>query len=101
MIGTYQPSRMQSSCIDCPAGYYCKNKVSELVECPPRYYCPSRTEIPILCPNGTFSENKTGLVTAGDCPPCPAGSFCKTGKYRKKLLFNGYLAVFCCCFLIT
>lgn len=71
---------MQGSCDDCPAGYYCENKVYKPVKCPPKYYCPVKTEIPNLCPNGTYTnDNDTGLESSMQCRPCPAGSYCTTG----------------------
>ena len=73
---------MKAQCKNCPAGFYCKNKVSQLVKCPARHYCPERTEIPKSCPNGTFTyDNDTGLETAGDCRPCIPGSYCKSGLF--------------------
>lgn len=79
--GTYQPSRGQAVCRDCPAGYYCTSKVENLVKCPPKHYCPVRTEIPVICPNGTYTNDTAeGLERADDCRPCPSGSYCKSGK---------------------
>jgi len=72
---------MQGSCKDCPAGYYCTSKVDTLEKCPAKHYCPLRTEIPLICPNGTYTNSTAeGLERAEDCRPCPAGSYCKSGK---------------------
>ena len=80
--GTYQPSRGQASCRDCPAGYFCTSKVENLEKCPPKHYCPTRTEIPVICPNGTFTNDTAfGLERADDCRPCPSGSYCKSGRF--------------------
>ena len=69
----------QSSCSDCPAGFYCPGNVSDLtaLQCPPGYYCPSRTsratELP--CPPGTFNP-LIGQTNVSSCRACTPGRLC-------------------------
>ena len=64
--GTYQNEIGQSSCKECPAGYFCDNTLAPVVLnytglCPSGYYCPpgTRYDIEFPCPIGTFN-NMTG-----------------------------------------
>ena len=79
----YQPSTLQSSCIDCPAGAYCPNTLMTATQpCPVGYYCPSNSYFTglgiyyeaILCPLGTYNDlqSKTQL---SDCKAWPAGNY--------------------------
>lgn len=73
----------QSSCQDCPAGYYCVpenvtagDPKSGFHACPRGYYCPPRTGLDWkACPLGTFS-NRTHLSLVTQCKDCPGGKYC-------------------------
>ena len=78
--GYYQPLPVQSSCIACPARFYCKNLLqADAIApkiCPTGKYC-SGTAQPVDCPIGTFSS-ATGLMAVGECEDCPPGKMCTT-----------------------
>lgn len=73
----------QSSCQDCPAGYYCipenvtsGDPQSGYHACPRGYYCPARTGLDWNpCPLGTYS-NRTHLSLVTQCEDCPGGKYC-------------------------
>ncbi|KAI4904543.1 hypothetical protein NFI96_029611 [Prochilodus magdalenae] len=104
-LGTSQPRRGQSSCIECqpgrlcnktglsqqplcPPGHYCPSGTSNAHPCPPvnyrsgdvcpvGYYCPkgTRHSRQYPCPPGTWS-NMFGAQNLSACWPCPPGMFC-------------------------
>eukprot|EP00752_Nemacystus_decipiens_P010330 g9202.t1 len=43
--------------------------------CPPGHFCPEGSGAPEPCPPGT-SSSSFGVVSADDCPDCPAGFYC-------------------------
>ena len=65
--GTYQDEFMQSSCKQCPSGFYCDSTIMNATKCshgvqqptpcPRGYFCPSGTKIGTQhgCPNGMIS----------------------------------------------
>ena len=78
--GTFQNSTGQSSCLTCPAGYFCDTTLSTEInfaesKCPPGYVCPPGTqrEHEHPCLSGTFA-NESGLV---ECFPCDGGHYCE------------------------
>ncbi|XP_071505048.1 uncharacterized protein [Diadema antillarum] len=82
--GTHQNEEGQSSCKECPAGYYCDNTISPVSLnytglCPPGHYCPAGTryDVEFPCPIGTFN-NQTGLTEESLCSPCLGGYYCPT-----------------------
>ena len=95
--GTFQAMRAQSSCDECPSGYYCdpfesifnngsssndsllaSEGISTPVICPPGYYCLAGTRLAneLPCPRGTFS-NTSGLSSEAQCKDCVPGMFCE------------------------
>ena len=81
IAGQYQPNAMSSSCLSCPAGYYCTSSVFKLVTCPARHYCPPESTLPKICPNGTYTlDSETGLERADQCRPCVTSQYCQLGK---------------------
>lgn len=79
--GYYQDELRQSTCKDCPAGYYCETGTGDFsaLVCPAGYYCPINTEFSSdnPCPTGTYSE-RTGLIDSSECIDCPPGHYCNT-----------------------
>ena len=77
--GTYNELTGQSSCLDCPQGYYCPENTSDysIYPCPIGYYCPTGTEhsSQYPCPRGTYN-NRTNGMDIDDCLLCPPGKYC-------------------------
>ena len=77
--GTYANLTGQSSCTECPEGYFCVAGSTNYVSspCPAGYYCPESTEFSTQysCPEGTFSH-ETLRVAQSDCIDCPSGFYC-------------------------
>ena len=84
--GFYTNTSGQSSCLVCPAGFYClplvwkenlpPNETIGYKKCPPGYYCPSQTGSNWKpCPAGTYS-NSTGLSEVAQCVSCSPGEYC-------------------------
>ena len=80
LVGTYQDQMCQSSCNDCPGGYFCiANSVTYSNVCSSGYYCPIGTRHPFEypCPAGTYNPSN-GSDNINDCLLCPPGMFCQT-----------------------
>jgi hypothetical protein len=80
LSGNYQSASTQSSCVTCPAGYYCAydtmtNYTS--YPCPAGAYCPAGSANPTNCAIGKFSAT-AGNIQVADCIDCTAGSYCAT-----------------------
>ena len=79
--GTFTNQTGQSSCQQCPPGFYCLpidiiNVTLAYQPCPAGYYCPAGTGINWKsCPLGTYS-NISGLSEETECTPCPGGYYC-------------------------
>ena len=76
--GTYVTSpgsTSLSSCLQCPAGYYCELGTAFPVICPISYYCVAGSSTPVFCPSGTIGSS-VGLTASTSCSSCPSGSFC-------------------------
>ena len=79
--GTFTNQTGQSSCQQCPPGFYClpvdiNNITLAYQPCPQGYYCPPGTGIDWKpCPLGTYS-NTSGLSVETECTPCPGGYYC-------------------------
>lgn len=81
--GEYQPYNLQSTCLECPAGYYCDptslggGGVVTPIICPVGYYCPSGTTsyTSYPCLAGYYNP-ATGRTQSSDCLICPPGSYC-------------------------
>ena len=68
----------RSTCLPCPAGYWCLDEGMPTYEtgpCPVGYYCEEAVYVPEPCPPGTF-RNSTGAENITDCELCPAGRYC-------------------------
>eukprot|EP00817_Percolomonadidae_sp_ATCC50343_P003418 CAMPEP_0117418838 /NCGR_PEP_ID=MMETSP0758-20121206/542_1 /TAXON_ID=63605 /ORGANISM="Percolomonas cosmopolitus, Strain AE-1 (ATCC 50343)" /LENGTH=4727 /DNA_ID=CAMNT_0005199587 /DNA_START=68 /DNA_END=14251 /DNA_ORIENTATION=+ len=78
----YQNLAGESSCLLCPAGFYCgaSNGTANPVQCPSGYFCPNGTgSIIPPCPIGTYSPNVSiALTSETQCTKCPGGYFCGT-----------------------
>lgn len=77
--GSYQDMEGQSSCKDCPKGFYCYSNSTTFVgnECPTGHYCPQGTPHPHHkpCPPGTYNPKTQGNSSL-DCLPCEPGHYC-------------------------
>ncbi|EDV28435.1 uncharacterized protein TRIADDRAFT_51343 [Trichoplax adhaerens] len=75
--GTYQNTTGKTTCVDCPAGFYCLQGSNEPVTCPAGYWCGLKTttvnENP--CPIGTYN-NITGTISVAACLACTPGYYC-------------------------
>ncbi|PIK35709.1 hypothetical protein BSL78_27465 [Apostichopus japonicus] len=97
--GTYQDVEGESSCKECPQGYFCDNTVEPVVlnndttRCPSGHYCPpgTRYDTEYPCPIGTFN-NLTGLGYISQCSPCLGGYYCPTPGmvYPEDLCAEGF-----------
>ncbi|KAL7831753.1 hypothetical protein AOLI_G00293010 [Acnodon oligacanthus] len=75
-LGTFQPRRGQSSCIECQPGRRCNlTGLSQQPLCPPGHYCPSGSSTAHPCPPGTYMANP-GAEKVQHCGPCDAGQYC-------------------------
>ena len=81
--GEYQPFTGQSSCLECPYGYYCgPGAITTPVVCPAEKYCETGTSQPATnCPPGTYTD-KTGLQDKKHCMACPPGKYCQNGSIQ-------------------
>eukprot|EP01135_Chromosphaera_perkinsii_P006890 Nk52_evm45s621 gene=Nk52_evmTU45s621 len=82
--GTYQDESGQSSCKQCPEGFFCDPTKAPVVlfsgsSCPAGHYCPAGTKFnhEFPCPIGTFSSSQN-RVKSQDCISCSAGKFCSS-----------------------
>ena len=74
--GTYNPSSVQTSCLVCPAGFYCFNySTITPVACPAGKYCTEGTDVPERCPASTYSS-QLYLTNVTSCTVCPGGEYC-------------------------
>eukprot|EP01135_Chromosphaera_perkinsii_P005913 Nk52_evm8s371 gene=Nk52_evmTU8s371 len=80
--GKYQDKVGQSSCIECPTGFFCDNTKAAVVlfsssDCPAGHFCPLGTKFATQfpCSSGTFSASKN-LKQASECTKCSAKKFC-------------------------
>ncbi|XP_059233709.1 uncharacterized protein LOC132002609 isoform X2 [Mustela nigripes] len=75
--GTYRSQALDSqTCQPCPPGFTCHQGTESYHShpCPVGHYCPAGTHSPRPCPLGTF-RNSSQAGAAGECLPCPAGTF--------------------------
>lgn len=78
----------QTSCGDCPVGYYCLGATAYPIPCPSGYYCEINSVEPSPCAIGTFGAN-TKLESSGQCTTCTKGSFCaEPGAHKPTNLCN-------------
>jgi len=79
--GSYEPryGNSDSSCQDCPKGWFCPIGSTKPTICPILSYCPVRSVAPLLCPDGTYNDVETGLEKSNQCKECPTGQFCQGG----------------------
>lgn len=79
--GSYEPrfGNSDSSCQDCPKGWFCALGSTQPTICPINSYCPVRSAAPTLCPDGTYNDAETGLERANQCKECPTGKYCQNG----------------------
>jgi hypothetical protein len=77
---TYNDKFLQSSCLDCPEGYYCPHSGMSTYasyNCTKGHYCPLRSSQPLPCPAGTFSSHIANTKLS-DCLSCTPGYYCDT-----------------------
>lgn len=80
--GTYETRDGSAECQQCPAGFYCLIGSFKPIECE-KGYCPAGSAWPTDCPAGTYgNEALKKLEDASDCPMCPNGQFCNSGKIQ-------------------
>jgi len=83
----------QSSCTECPAGYYCPSASASPVECPAGTYNPSLAQPDIAsciqCPAGYYCPNASSTINICSpgyyCPPGTEDAFnftCLAGHYN-------------------
>lgn len=77
--GYYQNEEGQSTCKNCPQGYYCTVNSTEFSDkpCPTGHYCPQNTKrgFEYPCPEGTFNTLEKQIdITA--CKNCTKGNYC-------------------------
>ena len=105
--GSYQDEAGQSTCKNCPEGFYCDSSVGPIVNytlysCPEGHYCPNGTKVAteFPCPAGTFT-NQTGLGSDSECSDCLG----KSSSFIVPLLFMCYYFIlprlFTCFFYIA
>lgn len=77
--GKYNDEEGRSSCLDCPAGYYCYANSTTFSPniCPKGHFCPINTPSPYKnpCKAGTYNP-KLGANSSSDCLPCDGGKYC-------------------------
>mmetsp|Transcript_33797 Transcript_33797/g.33295 ORF Transcript_33797/g.33295 Transcript_33797/m.33295 type:complete len:312 (+) Transcript_33797:850-1785(+) len=78
LAGTFQNSYAQSSCKDCPPGYYCGTAglSTPTGSCTAGYMCYGKSTI------GNPTDGTVGAV-------CPAGSYCTTGSAKAIICEDG------------
>lgn len=78
--GSYQDATAQSTCKECPIGFYCYfngTGLTEKIACPTGYYCPKNTQHYFLypCAAGTFRAT-VGATKSSDCTTCTIKKYC-------------------------
>ncbi len=77
---TYQPLPVQSSCLPCPARFYCKNTSPTDAQapkpCPAGKYCAGSI-LPQDCPLGTYNPRE-GMCYVSECDSCLPGKMCSS-----------------------
>lgn len=75
--GTYQSVAGQSSCLECPEGYYCPTLAVETpTDCPAGHFCVAGSIAPEPCAIGSYVSTANSFDSA--CEACPAGKYCLT-----------------------
>ena len=94
--GSHQNVTGMTTCLSCPAGFYCDSFNSSLFEpqlCPKGHYCPTGTKYAsqFPCPIGTFN-NHTGSSEQSQCHACPGRYYCSTPglAFPSELCSPGY-----------
>eukprot|EP00767_Chilomastix_cuspidata_P000870 gnl/Chilomastix_cuspidata/1248.p1 GENE.gnl/Chilomastix_cuspidata/1248~~gnl/Chilomastix_cuspidata/1248.p1 ORF type:complete len:6697 (-),score=752.02 gnl/Chilomastix_cuspidata/1248:22-17397(-) len=88
----YNPNPGQSSCTECPEGFYCDEyKMTAPKACKEGTYCPAGSENPLDCPTGSYS-NEMCLVKKEQCEACPPGMYCASNRLSEPtgLCYEGY-----------
>ncbi|CAB1347527.1 unnamed protein product, partial [Coregonus sp. 'balchen'] len=76
-LGTFQPGRGCSSCLECQRGRLCNQKgMSQPGLCPTGHYCPPGYAGAHPCPPGSYAD-QPGREEVQHCSPCDAGWFCR------------------------
>ncbi|KAJ7990480.1 hypothetical protein DPEC_G00300750 [Dallia pectoralis] len=76
-VGTFQPGRGYSSCIECQRGRLCNQTgMSRPGFCPTGHYCPPGSAAAHPCPPGSYADQPGG-GEVHHCSPCDAGWFCR------------------------
>jgi len=57
--GSYEPryGTSDSTCQDCPKGWFCPIGSTTPTICPIENFCPLKSAIPTLCPAGTYNDD--------------------------------------------
>uniref|UniRef100_A0A7S0F320 Uncharacterized protein n=1 Tax=Hanusia phi TaxID=3032 RepID=A0A7S0F320_9CRYP len=68
-----------SSCVGCPAGFYCQGGIELAQPCPKGKYCPANSSAPMTCPTG-LQTNKEKMTQESDCIDCVGGNYLINGR---------------------
>ena len=78
--GSFASHAKQATCEPCPGGKYTLTSGNTACKiCVRGSFCPNGTANPVACPDGTAGD-LTGLESALQCSPCPAGYWCNSGR---------------------
>ena len=78
-VGTYNPTIGIAECTQCPAGFFCPQKLETFSSnpCPAGHYCPIGTTHGLQYPcDKCYYNNYTGKGQPSDCIPCEPGRYC-------------------------
>ena len=69
----YLQNLYSTTCVHCPAGYFCNKESSIPMECSYKSYCAFNSSQQGICPKANFCPN------ASTIHPCPEGNYCGEG----------------------
>lgn len=90
--GSYQPNQGQTSCIDCPAGFFCPRNTSQLTgrECSKGFTCAKKVRS--QCGQGTYNM-LLGQASRTACVPCDPGHFCQSPELAPQKCDKGFFCL--------
>ena len=81
-LGSYQDQTGQTTCKQCPSGYWCNDPGLESFsgkQCPVGHFCVQSTKSAEKCPAGYYRD-KPGARDKTDCAFCEPGFYCEEGQ---------------------